>query len=211
MVISNTASASVFESNHPMVVENRVAEPRVVYVQGGISQSMAKSFKRDMRNAQATGQTIIPIVISSYGGSVYSLLEMVDEITKAKAKGFKIATICTGKAMSAGAVLLTFGDEGLRFAGKNATIMIHDVAGGVGGKIGEIKATAAEGDRLNNLIFEMMSVNIGKGKSYLSDIVHKKGHVDWFLTSEQALNHGIINKISIPDLKVEIKVRLLLE
>ena len=211
MLVASTATASVFESKHPMVKENTVNEPKVVYINGGINATRAENFAKHMREAQETGQTIIPIMISSYGGSVYALLEMVDSINLAKSKGFKIATIVTGKAMSAGAVLLTCGDEGLRFAGARSTIMIHDVATLTGGKIGEIKADAAEGDRLNDMIFEIMSTNIGKDKSYLSDIVHTKGHSDWFIPAKEALSHGIINKIGIPGLKVKINVDLLLE
>lgn len=211
MIISSTASASIFESTNKIIDVNKVSTPITVYVYGEISQSMAQGFAVDMAQAQQTGQDIIPIMISSYGGSVYALLEMIDIINLAKANGFKIATITVGKAMSAAAVLLTCGNEDLRFASANATIMIHDVATIIGGKIEEIKASAEEGDRLNNILFETMSLNIGKGKNYLSDIVHKKGHTDWFLNSKEALSHGIINKIKIPEFKVKIKTELLFE
>jgi ATP-dependent Clp protease protease subunit len=138
------------------------------------------------------------------------MIDEIDNIRKTN-PGIKIATIVTGKAMSAGAVLLTCGDEGLRFAAPNATIMIHDVASSSGGKVSDLKNDAAEADRLNETIFSRMEKNIGKEKGYLSSIVHLKGHTDWFMGPEEALTHNIINKIGNPSLKVEINVTLRLE
>lgn len=182
-----------------------VNAPVVVQVSGNITEMSAKQFVEQMENAQATGQPVIPIVISSFGGSVHAMLEMIDAIKSSKVP---VATIAVGKAMSAGAALLTCGAEGLRYAAPHATIMIHEVSSGSMGKTSEIKASAEETDRLNKLMLRIMSENIGKHKSYLSDIIHTKGHADWFITPEQALEHGIINKIGVPDLWVKIKVEV---
>jgi ATP-dependent Clp protease, protease subunit len=206
-----TGVSNDFVSTSPMVKDNVVVEPVTVIISGSINDSAADTFTKDMERAMKTGQTIIPIVISSYGGNVHAMLQMFDVINKAKAAKFKIATIATGKAMSAGAALLTCGTEGMRFATTNATIMIHEVSSETGGKIGEIKVDAAETDRLNKLLLETMSLNIGKDRNYFANIIHTKGHADWFLTAHDAVQYGVVNKIGSPNLKIKINVELSIE
>ena len=128
----------------------------IVVTVNKFTEESAKQFAEDMEKAENSYQHIIPIVIDSYGGSVYSLLSMIDVIKNSKKI---VATISLSKSMSCGAVLLTFGTEGYRFAGLNSTVMIHEVSSMTFGKITEIKADAAEADRLNNIIFSMMDKN----------------------------------------------------
>ena len=181
-----------------------ITQPVVVYVNTAIDSHTATKFASDMEMAEKTGQKIIPVVINTYGGSVYALLQMIDVIQMSKAK---IATIVVGKAMSAGAVLLSCGDNGMRYAAPNATIMIHEVSSFSRGKVGTIKADASETDRLNTLLFEMMAKNIGKPKNYFTNIQHNKGHVDWFLTPQEAKKHSLVNHIGTPTLRVKLNVK----
>lgn len=202
------STSPIVKSVHPMVEGYSVRHPVIVRVTGTINEFAAEKFYQDMREAQNTGQNIIPIVISSYGGSVYSLLKMVDIIKSSK---IPVATIAIGKAMSAGAVLLSCGKNGYRFVSPNTTIMIHEVGSRQAGKAEEIKASADETARLNSLLLEMISKNIGKPSNYISNMVHNKGHADWYITSEEAVKFGIANNIGIPDLIVQIGVRLILQ
>jgi len=117
-----------------------------------------------------------------------------------------IATVVEGKAMSCGAVLMTFGKEGMRFADRNSTIMIHDVSSMDWGKVEEIKASAKEADRLNEKIHHMMAKNCGKPNSYFLKIADEKKHADWFLNSKEAKQHNIVNHIRVPKFKVKISV-----
>lgn len=197
-------------TNDVMIEDNRITSPIVVRVNGKITEGSANNFARDMYEAQATGQPIIPIVISSYGGSIYALFEMIDVIKKIK-NTTEVATIITGKAMSAGAVLASFGNNGLRFITPTTTMMIHEVSSSSKGKIGEIKADAKETDRLNKIFLTMMSINIGKPKTYISTIVHSKGHADWYLSAKDALRHGIVDKIGTPNLQIKATTTVTLE
>jgi len=194
----------------PMITDGKIHAPAIVRVTGSISESSVESFARAMYAAKDTGQPVIPIVITSYGGSVYALFKMVDIINEIK-KDVPVATIVIGKAMSAGAVLSSCGTKGMRYASPTSTFMIHEVSSGTSGKTGEIKADAKETDRLNNMLLEMIAVNIGKPKAYIVDIVHSKGHADWYLSPEDALEHGLINKIGIPNLNVKATVTVTLE
>ena len=68
-------------------------------------------------------------------------------IAAIKASNIPVATIVQGKAMSCGAILASFGEEGLRFMDKDATMMIHDVSSYAFGKIEDLKANAREAER----------------------------------------------------------------
>ena len=111
-----------------------------------------------------------------------------------------------GKAMSCGAILFSFGEQGLRFIDPNSTIMIHDVSSMDWGKVEELKAGAAEADRLNTKIYTMMARNCGKKDDYFMKIVDKKKHADWFLGAEEAKKHGLANQIRVPKLHITIGV-----
>lgn len=181
-------------------LEGLIKIPIVVRV-NNFNNDAAKKFTEDMEAAQNTGQPVIPILIDSYGGEVYSLLAMVDVIRNCKVP---VATVVEGKAMSCGAVLATCGAEGMRFMGSNATLMIHDVSSMEFGKNEEIKAGSKECDRLNNLIYKIMTTNTGKEEKYLWNLVQEKGRADWFISPEEAKEHNLINHVRIPNFRVKI-------
>jgi ATP-dependent Clp protease protease subunit len=166
-------------------------------------EATAKAFSTAMMKAQNTGQPVVPVIIDSYGGQVYSLMSMISDIKHSKVP---VATIVQGKAMSCGAILFSFGKEGMRYMDPDATIMIHDVSSMEHGKVEELKASAEESERLNQKIYSMMAENCGHHKDYFLDIVHEKGHADWFLEADACKKHGLANHLSVPELKIEAKV-----
>lgn len=167
------------------------------------TEESAKDFSLQMAQAHNTGQKVIPVVIDSYGGQVYSLMSMIAAIRDSE---LPVATIVEGKAMSCGAVLFSFGKEGYRFIDRNATVMIHDVSSMDFGKVEELKAGAKEADRLNTIIYTMMAQNCGKKDDYFMKIVDKKKHADWFLDAEEAKKHNMANHIRIPTLRINVSV-----
>ena len=167
------------------------------------TEESAKEFSLQMAQAHNTGQKVIPVVIDSYGGQVYSLMSMIAAI---KDSELPVATIVEGKAMSCGAVLFSFGKEGYRFMDRNATVMIHDVSSMDFGKVEELKAGAKEADRLNTIIYTMMAQNCGKKDDYFMKIVDKKKHADWFLDAEESQKHNMANHLRIPTLRISVNV-----
>lgn len=167
------------------------------------NEESAHQFKKDMVKAQNSGQKIIPVEIDSYGGEVYSLLKMIDVI---KASSVPVATICIGKAMSCGAILLTFGAEGHRYMAPSSTVMIHDVSSGSWGKVEDIKTDAKEVERLNQFVYRMMANNCGKDSEYFLKIVHEKSHADWYLDAEEAKKHNVVNHLRVPKMKLKFNV-----
>ena len=110
--------------------------------------------------------------------------------------------------MSCGAILFSCGKQGYRFMDPHATVMIHDVSSMDYGKVEEIKACAAEAERLNQIVYKMMAKNCGKREDYFLKIVHKKGHADWFLDAEETKKHGLANQLRVPKFSLKVTVDL---
>ena len=187
----------------PKVKEIELRKQPIIIRVNKFNEESAKKFAQEMAAAHNTGQKVIPIVIDSYGGQVYSLMSMISAIKHAE---LPVATIVEGKAMSCGAVLFSFGEEGMRFMDPNATVMIHDVSSMDFGKVEELKAGAAEADRLNSIIYGMMARNCGKKDDYFMKIVDKKKHADWFLDASEAKKHGMANHLRVPKLNITVQV-----
>ncbi len=192
----------------PLIKEVEMRHNPVIVRVNKFDEDAAKKFDQEIARAHNTGQKVIPVVIDSYGGQVYSLMSMISAI---KHSELPIATIIEGKAMSCGAILFSFGEEGLRFMDPNATVMIHDVSSMDFGKVEELKAGAKEADRLNTKIYTMMARNCGKKDDYFMKIVDKKKHADWFLDAEEAKKHDLANQLRVPKITVDVNIEIELE
>lgn len=171
-------------------------------------EESAKEFVDAMSRAQNTGQSVIPVVIDSYGGQVYALMTMIGAIRNSKVA---VATIVEGKAMSCGALLFSFGAEGMRYMDPDATLMIHDVSSFAMGKVEELKADVREADRLNKKVYEMMARNCGKPSDYFLKLVHDRGHADWYLEASEAKSHNLANELRLPTLTCKIDLKYTLD
>ena len=188
-----------------LIKEAEVRRAPIIVRVNKFDEESADKFTKLVGEAHNTGQPVIPVVIDSYGGQVYSLMAMIAAIKSAE---LPIATIVEGKAMSCGAVLATFGEEGMRFADPEATVMIHDVSSMDWGKVEELKAGAKEADRLNDKIYTMMARNCGKADDYFLKIVDKKKHADWFLDAKEAKKHNLVNHLRVPKMTVSVDVNI---
>jgi ATP-dependent Clp protease protease subunit len=192
----------------PLIKEVELRKNPVIIRVNKFDEKSAKDFQDQVAQAHNTGQKVIPVVIDSYGGQVYSLMTMVSAI---KHSELPVATIVEGKAMSCGAILFSFGEKGLRFMDPDATVMIHDVSSMEHGKVEEIKASAEETERLNQKVYTMMARNCGKKDDYFLKIVHKKSHADWFLDAPECKKHGLADQLRVPHLDVVVSVDIDLE
>lgn len=187
----------------PLIKEIELRKQPIMIRVNKFDEESAAKFQLEVAQAHNTGQKIIPIIIDSYGGQVYSLMTMISAI---KHSELPVATIVEGKAMSCGAVLFTFGEQGHRYMDPDATIMIHDVSSMDWGKVEELKAGAQEADRLNTAIYTMMAQNCGKKDDYFLKIVDKKKHADWFIAAPEAKKHGLANQLRVPKLNITVGV-----
>jgi len=180
----------------------------VIITVTSFTSTAAKDFRTNVEKAHATGQPVIPVIICSPGGQVYYLMSMIDTILSSN---LPVATISNGLAMSCGAVLLSCGTNGYRYASPNSTVMIHDVSSIGIGKVGDIKANADEAERLNEKLMKIMSVNCGKKPDFFKNEVHARGHADWYISPEEAKSLGLINHIGSPNLHLSVDVKMTFE
>lgn len=187
----------------PLIKEIELRKQPVMIRVNKFDEDSAAKFQLEIAQAHNTGQKVIPVIIDSYGGQVYSLMTMISAI---KHSEIPVATIVEGKAMSCGAVLFTFGEQGHRYMDPDATVMIHDVSSMDFGKVEELKAGAKEADRLNTIIYTMMAQNCGKKDDYFLKIVDKKKHADWFIDAAEAKKHGLANQLRVPKFNITVGV-----
>ena len=167
------------------------------------NEKSANEFAEQIASAHNTGQSVIPVIIDSYGGQVYSLMSMIASI---KSSELPIATIVEGKAMSCGVILFSCGTEGYRYITEDATLMIHDVSAGSWGKNSEIQASAEETKRLNEKIYKILSENSNKSEKWFNKQLNEKGRADWFIESKEAIDLGLADKIGMPKLEISVKL-----
>jgi ATP-dependent Clp protease protease subunit len=130
----------------------------------------------------------IHLYINSPGGSITSGMAIYDTMQYIKPD---VSTICVGMAASMGAFLLSAGAKGKRFALPNSEIMIHQPLGGTRGQATDIKIHADHIIRIRTKLNTILSEITGKPL----EIIEKDTDRDNFLTAEQALEYGLIDKI----------------
>lgn len=183
--------------------------PSVIIRISQFKEEEAKKFSEEMRNAHNTGQPVIPILIDSYGGEVYSVLSMLADIKNAK---LPVATIAVGKAMSAGCFLLGFGTPGYRYADPDAIIMMHDIASFERGKMEELKAGALHVEYLQKKCFRKFAQHCGhKDIDYFLKMLHDKSHAEIYFSAKEAKKHKIIDHVKIPSLTTTVSVDMRFE
>jgi len=187
----------------PKIKEIELRKQPVIIRVNKFDEESAKKFALEIGQAHNTGQKVIPVIIDSYGGQVYSLMSMISAIKHAERP---VATIVEGKAMSCGAILFSFGSQGYRFMDPDATLMIHDVSSMDWGKVEELKAGALEADRLNETVYRMLAQNCGKKDDYFLKIIDKKKHADWFLDAKETKKHGLANHLRVPKISIKVTV-----
>lgn len=187
------------------ILELQLRHNPVIIRVNEFNEQSASDFSKQIGLAHNTGQDVIPIVIDSYGGQVYSLMSMIASI---KASTLPIATIVEGKAMSCGVLLASCGTKGYRYVTEDATLMIHDVSSMQYGKNAELQASADETKRLNEKIYKILDTNCGKDPGYFNKEVFNRGRADWFVTPEEAIEIGLTDHIKMPKFHIISKCEI---
>ena len=130
----------------------------------------------------------ISIYLNTPGGSVYAGLGIYDTMQFISSD---VATICTGMAASMGAVLMVAGAEGKRSALKHSRIMIHQPMGGAQGQASDIEITAREIQKLKKELYTIIADH--SHNPY--ERVEKDSDRDYWMTAEEALEYGMIDKV----------------
>ena len=172
-------------------IYSRLLEDRIIFLSGEVSTELANSIVAQMIYLEAKDPSKdIYLYINSPGGSVSDGLAIYDTMNYIKCD---VNTICIGKAMSMGALILAAGTKGKRFALPSADIMIHQVlvSGGIGGQATDVAIYTDHllktKKRLNTILSEC------SGQPY--ETVCQDTERDNFMSAEDALAYGLIDKI----------------
>jgi ATP-dependent Clp protease protease subunit len=103
----------------------------------------------------------------------------------------RVATICTGMAASMGAVLLVAGEKGMRAALPHSRVMIHQPLGGIQGQASDIEITAREILKLKDELYQIISDHSGQ----TVEKIRQDADRDYWMTAEEALTYGMIDKV----------------
>ena len=185
----------------PMVIEqtsrgersfdiySRLLNERIVFLGTPIDDQIANLMVAQLLHLESEDpDKDISIYINSPGGSVYSGLAIYDTMQFIKPD---VQTICVGVAMSMGAFLLAGGAKGKRMALPNAKILIHQVSSGFSGQASDIEIHAREIIQLRTTLDEILAQNTGQSLEKVS----KDTERDYFMSSEEAVNYGIVDRV----------------
>tara|TARA_B100000674_G_scaffold490961_1_gene507938 strand:+ start:125 stop:718 length:594 start_codon:yes stop_codon:yes gene_type:complete len=192
----------MFENNLvPMVVEqtsrgerafdifSRLLKDRIIFIVGGIDDYVANLVVAQLLFLESEDpKKDIYMYINSPGGVITSGLSILDTMNYLKCD---VSTVCFGQAASMGAVLLSSGARGKRFALPNSRVMIHQPLGGARGQATDIEIQAKEiltlKDKLNKILSETTSQSMKK--------IQADTERDYFMNAEEAVKYGLVDEI----------------
>ena len=187
----------------PMVIEqsgrgeraydiySRLLKERVVFLVGPVTEVTANLIVAQLLFLESENpDKDISFYINSPGGSVSAGLAIYDTMQFIKPE---VSTLCVGQAASMGALLLAAGTKGKRFCLPNSRVMIHQPMGGFQGQASDIEIHAREILFLKGRLNEIMALHSGQS----IDAVARDTDRDNFLSGEQAVNYGLVDKVLV--------------
>lgn len=170
-------------------IYSRLLKERIIFLTGAIDDDSANIIIAQMLFLESEDpKKDIKLYIHSPGGSVSAGLAIYDTMNHIKPD---VATICVGMAASMGAVLLSAGAKGKRFALPNAEVMIHQVMGGAEGQASDIAISARHILRTKDNLNKILSKNTGKPVAQ----VEKDSDRDNYMTADEAKKYGLIDDV----------------
>lgn len=167
---------------------SRILEDRIILLSGEIDDNLSNIVVAELLYLDSINHNDINIYINSNGGSITSGMAIYDTMNFIKSD---VSTICVGMAASMAAFLLSSGKKGKRYSLKNAEVMIHQPLGSAQGQATEIKIAAERILRIKDKMNKILARNTNKDVKK----IEKDTERDYFMTSDEALSYGIIDKI----------------
>lgn len=185
----------------PMVVEqsnrgersydifSRLLKERIIFVTGEVNDQMADLVIAQLLFLESEDpKKDIQLYINSPGGSVSAGLAIYDTMQYVKPD---VSTICVGMAASMGAILLTSGAKGKRYALQNADTLIHQPLGGAQGQASDIEIHAKNILKKRELLNKILSERTGQPL----EKIERDTDRDFILTAEEAKEYGLIDEV----------------
>jgi ATP-dependent Clp protease protease subunit len=185
----------------PMVIEqtgrgersydiySRLLKDRIVFIGTAIDDHVANLVVAQMLFLQMEDQKRdINLYINSPGGSVTAGLAIYDTMQFVTCD---VATYCVGIAASMGAVLLTAGTKGKRYALPNSDIMIHQVSGGAQGSASDVERTVEYMFKLKKRLIGILAHHTGK----TAEQIQSDSDRDYWISAQQAKDYGLVDEV----------------
>lgn len=185
----------------PMVVEqtpqgeraydiySRLLKDRIVFLGGPIASQGANAVIAQLLFLEADNpDRDIYLYVNSPGGEVTSGLAIYDTMQYIKPT---INTICIGQAASMGALLMTAGTEGHRYALANSRFMVHQPLGGAQGQATDVEIRTEELLRIKSRIIEIFSRHTGRDEDEVEDDIER----DYFMSATEAVEYGLVDEV----------------
>ncbi len=178
---------------------SRLLKERIIFLTGGINEQVSSIVSAQLLflESQAPDKDIF-MYINSPGGLVTAGLAMYDTMQFIKCD---ISTLIIGQACSAGSLLAMAGTKGKRYALKNSRIMIHQPSGGYSGQATDILIHAEEITKIKKRLNQMYADHTGQSLEVINDAMER----DKFMSPEEALKFGLVDKIITSRSDVETK------
>ncbi len=170
-------------------IYSRLLKERIVFLGTAIDDNVANIIIAQLLFLESEDPTQdIYLYLNSPGGYITSGLAIYDTMQYVKAP---IVTMCIGQAASMGAVLLAGGSQGKRYALPHSRVLIHQPLGGAQGQATDIDIQAREILRMREEINKIFTKHTGQPIEKIAADTER----DFYMTAEQALSYGIIDKI----------------
>lgn len=170
-------------------IYSRLLKDRIIFLGTGVNDEVANAIVAQLLFLQSDDpKADIHLYINSPGGSVSAGLAIYDTMQFVTCD---VATYCIGQAASMGAVLLTAGAAGKRFALPNARIMIHQPLAGMQGTAAEIEIHAREFRRIKQKMNQILLTHTGQSLEKIEADTDR----DCFMSAEEAMEYHLIDKV----------------
>ena len=169
-------------------IYSRLLKNRIILLSSEINDEVASSVVAQLLYLDSLNHDDISIYINSPGGSITSGMAIFDTMNFVESD---VSTICLGMAASMGAFLLSCGKKGKRYILPHAEVMIHQPLGGAEGQATEIKIAAERILKLKERLNKILAKNTNQPIKKIANDTER----DHFLTAEEALKYGIVDKI----------------
>jgi ATP-dependent Clp protease, protease subunit len=192
--IENSMTPYILEEREMRVTQmdifSRLMRERLLWVAGPVDDNMSTVVQAQLMYLDSVNNLDITMHVDSPGGSVKSGLSMVDVMDYISCD---IRTINTGMAASMGSILLGAGTKGKRSSLRFSRTMLHQSSGGFRGNIQDAEIDMVEWKKVNKILFDLLGGYCGKS----AEEVMKDATRDLWLSSQEALDYGIIDEIIV--------------
>ena len=167
---------------------SRLLEDRIIFLSGEIDDNISTIIISELLYLDSKNHEDIQLYINSPGGSVTSGMAIYDTMNYIKSD---VRTICVGMCASMAAFLLSSGAKGKRYALENADIMIHQPLGGMQGQASDMKIACNRILKMKKKLNQIFAKNTNQSLK----TIEKDTDRDYYLTSKEAKDYGIIDEI----------------